>query len=95
MTHFLRKYKKSFFYCLFAFSAIIVLVIANFLSSLILPANSHGDKIFAQSFDLHLISLSKSQVEKESKARAEDFSISLTIEKLEKIILNTRKKNNV
>ena len=52
---------------------VICLVIANYVANFIVPANSTAENITSNAFELHFLSLSKSQVENESIAHASDF----------------------
>lgn len=50
-----------------------MLTVANILANFIMPASSDSEEICSPSFELYLISLTKSQIEKESTSHASDF----------------------
>ena len=73
MTLFLKKHKKIILSTIFAVGIVVCLMLANCLSSFIMPINASANSITANSFQMHLISLSKSQLENEAQSRAKDF----------------------
>lgn len=73
MTKILIKKKKFLFSSLTLVGFIFCLLIANLLTTFIIPATAQADNICLPEQEIHLISLGKSQVENEAKTRAEDF----------------------
>ncbi|MBQ8792374.1 MAG: hypothetical protein IJZ62_02015 [Clostridia bacterium] len=73
MTKFFKKHKKKILSVAGGLSLVLMLIIANLLSSLIIPVQGVSESVSANSFEMYLISLSKSQVESEAKAHACDF----------------------
>ena len=75
MTKFWLKHKKSIIITSFSLCLVVCLMVANELASLLIPVSSPSDSVSSSAFDLHLISLSKSQVKAESRERAKDFQV--------------------
>jgi len=73
MTKIFRFNKKTFISITISFAILICLIVANYLSSFILPASSNADSITSSEFQLYFLTLSKSQLENEAKAVAPDF----------------------
>lgn len=73
MTKFWNKHKKTILISLSSFVLIIFLMLANLFSNLIIPSNAPSESISAPAYEIHLISLSKSQVKKEAQEHAKDF----------------------
>ncbi|MBQ8909345.1 MAG: hypothetical protein IJY90_03570 [Clostridia bacterium] len=73
MTTFFKKHKKQFLGALATCALVAALMLANFFSSFIVPSQNNTETVSSNAFDLYLISLSKSQVEKESKSHASDY----------------------
>lgn len=73
MTKILKINKKSFCSILISFAIIVCLIVANYLSSFIIPADISAESVTSSSFELHFLTLAKSQVENEAIAHAPDY----------------------
>ncbi len=73
MTKIFRKRKKTFISAVLSVLLVACLIIANHASNLVLPAQSAADNISSAEFNLHFLTLAKSQLENEAKALAPDF----------------------
>lgn len=73
MTKKFRKSKKTFISILLSFVFVACLIVANYLSSLIIPAEANSESITSSSFQLHFLALAKSQIENEAIAHAPDY----------------------
>ena len=73
MTKFWVLHKKTIINGLLVTGIVLCLIIANLLSKFIIPSDLSSSSVSSSSYELHLISLSKSKVENESKERARDF----------------------
>lgn len=73
MTKFLIKNKKSFLITLFSIFFVICLIIANYLSLMIIKTESVTQDITTPEFEIYMLSLSKSQVENEASTIAPDY----------------------
>lgn len=51
----------------------VCLVVANYASNFILPADTTAESITSNSFNLHFLTLAKSQIENEAKSHAPDY----------------------
>ena len=75
MTAFFAKHRKKFIYALTAGGLVITLILANLLSSFIVPTQGESQQISSTPFTLHLISLAKSKVNKEAEEHSKDFQV--------------------
>ena len=73
MTKISRKKKKFLFSSLTLACFALCLLVANLLTTFIIPATAQAESICLPSQEIHLLSLGKSQVESEARARAKDF----------------------
>ena len=65
--------KKSIITVFAVVFLIVCLLVANFLSLLLVRTGGEGESVSSSAFDVYMLSLAKSQVEKEAEARASDF----------------------
>lgn len=73
MTKILKIKKKTFFSIFLSLVLVTCLIVANYLSNLILPVDSTAESISSTEFNLHFLTLSKSQLENEALSHAPDF----------------------
>ena len=73
MTRIFKNGKKTFFSIIFSIVIVVCLIVANFLSNFIIPADSTAENISSSSFELHFLTLAKSQVENEANSHAPDY----------------------
>lgn len=73
MTIFFRKRKKTLIGIAISLLAVGCLIIANYASIFILPAQATTENISSTEFDLHFLTLAKSQVESEANSHAPDY----------------------
>lgn len=73
MTKILKKSKKIFLTIGISLILIVCLFLANLFAGLIVPANTSGSEVSSQAYELHFLTLAKSQVKEESVALAPDF----------------------
>ena len=73
MTTFLKNHKKKIIYISSILSIILILIIANMFANFIIPTQTFTTSISSNSFQMYLISLSKSQIESEAKSHSADF----------------------
>ena len=73
MTKFWNKHKKTLLWGVVCTLFVGCFILANFLARVIIPTNTTTESISAPSYTVYLISLSKSQLKKESISRAKDF----------------------
>ncbi len=73
MTKIFKKSKK--FFLTFGISLILTvcLLLANLFAGLIIPADAGGSEISSQAYELHFLTLAKSQVKQESESLCPDF----------------------
>lgn len=65
--------KKSIITVFAVVFLVVCLLVANFLSLLLVRTGGEGESVSSSAFDVYMLSLAKSQVEKEAEARASDF----------------------
>ena len=65
--------KKSFILILITTFLIICLLVANFLSAFLIKTESKTENVSSNSFDIYILTLAKSQVEKEAESLASDY----------------------
>lgn len=75
MPNFYKKNKKIILTSLGATLLVVCLIVANYLSLLLIKTDSESTSIKSNNFELYLLSLSKSQVEKEEMTLAEDYRL--------------------
>ncbi len=75
MPNFYKKNKKIILTSLGATLLVVCLIVANYLSLLLIKTDSESTSIKSNNFELYLLSLSKSQVEKEAMTLAEDYRL--------------------
>lgn len=73
MSRNLKKYKKTFLSVFISFGVVACLIVANYLSTFILPAQSNAETITQNSFSLYFLTLGKSQIEQEALSHAPDL----------------------
>lgn len=65
--------KKTLLSVALSLLLLVCLIVANYLSLMLVRTESGGESVSSGEFTAYLLTLSKSQVEKESQARAADF----------------------
>lgn len=73
MTKIFKFNKKTFLSVFISLAIVVCLIVANYLSSFIIPADTTAENVSSSAFELHFLTLSKSQVENEAKAHAPDY----------------------
>ncbi len=73
MPTFFKKRKRYLIITLSLVFTIVCLIIANYLSLLVIKTNNNATTLKSNSFELYFLCLGKSQVESESKTIAKDF----------------------
>ncbi len=73
VTKTFKKNKKTFIIVALSSFLVACLIIANYLSLYIIKTNNKSDNVTNSGFDIYMLSLSKSKVEKEAKSIASDF----------------------
>ncbi len=73
MTKIFVNNKKTFIIIAISIVLVACLIIANYLSIYLLKANGISEEVSISELELHMLSLSKSKVEKEAKTIASDF----------------------
>lgn len=73
MTKFLVKHKKTLVIIILSLLLVASLIIANYISLLILKTDSKSDEVTSPEIEIFMLSLSKSKVENEAKSIAPDY----------------------
>lgn len=73
MSRNFKKHKKTLLSVLVSFVLVGCLMLANYISSLIIPADNNTESITQNAFTLHFLTLGKSQVENEAISHAPDY----------------------
>ena len=73
MTKIFKNNKKSLISILLAVLLVVCLVVANYLSTLILPSDTTAESVSSNEFNLHFLTLAKSQVKNEALSHASDY----------------------
>ena len=69
----LIKSKKTFISIFFTIFLIVCLIIANFLSVMLVKTSNTSENVSSTSFELYMLTLASSQVEKEAESLAVDY----------------------
>lgn len=73
MTKTFKFKKKTFLITLSSLLLVVCLIVANYLSLMLIKTNSSADSVSSNEFEIYMLSLSKSQVENEAKSLAPDY----------------------
>lgn len=73
MTKIFNLRKKTFLSVVLSLVVIVCLIVANYLSSFILPADTNAESVSSADYTLYFLTLSKSQIKNEAITHAPDF----------------------
>ena len=65
--------KKNLFVCVGIIFLVACLIVANYLSLLLVRTDSNAENVSSNAFELYMLTLAKSQVEKEAFSLAQDY----------------------
>ena len=73
MSKIFKFNKKTFSIAFISVILVVCLIVANYISLAILKTNSSAENVSSNEFEIYMLSLSKSKIENEAKAVAEDY----------------------